>query len=219
MPRILLPLAVTAVLAILPGCYRTPDSVRHVPASDLKSQHPACFQQPNGKPPKAFLIKSEAALKQVWGPGEDAPVVNFEKNILFVAFTSLSSEGPGTLEVWALQYRELEDVMEVKVKEDVGGSWPLSTGFSRAYDIVKLPRTSKPVRVSWKYQWGAQNQDKELKAEEWVPQAGDSSSGGTWSGQGGSGSSGGGWSGAVQPGSSGQGSQFGRWPTAAEQPR
>jgi len=157
----------------LTGCRpvpRQPSVVRHVEAKDLSVQHPMCLQSKVDKPPQAIIIRKEADWKTFWGPGEDPPVINFEKDMVFVASASVSSEGPGTLQVWALKFVPDNDVTEVQVKEVTGGEWPLSAGFSRAYEIVKLPQTGNPVMVVWRRVWGNVDETKELQAREWTPQ-------------------------------------------------
>ncbi|MCE5219044.1 hypothetical protein LLH03_18670 [bacterium] len=160
-------------VALLGGCShfaQTPPTVLHVEADNLDAKYPECLQSREAEPPKAFLVKSEAAWKKVWGAAEP-PVINFDKSMIFVAHGSIGSEGPGTLTVYVLKFVEREDVMEVRVKESLSGEWPLSSGFSRAYEIVKLPRTDKPVKVLWRYLWGSRDQTHELKASEWTPPA------------------------------------------------
>ncbi len=167
-------LLVPCLLGGVGGCAAVPKSptvIRHVAAADLSQPHPACLQARTARAPKAFVVKDEQSWKQVWGQGEDPPVVNFETQMVFGAFTSLSSEGPGTMEVWVLKYREAEDVLEVRVKERVSGSYPLSAGYSRAYEFVKLPRSDKPIKVLWRYQWGERDEESELQAHEWAPEA------------------------------------------------
>jgi len=160
-------------LAFVGGCShfaRTPSTVLHVEADNLQARYPECLQSRDLLPPRAFLVRSETAWKKVWGAAEP-PVINFDKSMVFVARGSIGSEGPGTLTVYVLKFVEREDVMEVRVKESLSGEWPLSAGFSRAYDIVKLPRTDKPVKVLWRYMWGSRDQTHELKAVEWTPPA------------------------------------------------
>ena len=189
--RLALTLAAALFISALAGCYRTANSVRHVTAADLKIKHPACFQQPGTGIPKAFIVKNDAALKQLWGPGEDPPVVNFQNNMVLVAFDSLTSDGPGTLEIWVQKYEEGEDVLNVQVREDVAGAWPVSTSFARAYDIVEIPHSSKPIKIQWHYTWGTRDETREVRADEWVPTES------TTNGAGGGQST---WSGIVQPG-------------------
>lgn len=168
-------LAITFTLVLvflLPGCSKipqTPPTIRHVAATDLTEQHPVCFQARTCKAPRAFVIKTEADWKKVWGPGEDPPVINFDKSMVLCAFASISSEGPGSMEVWVLKFRQTEDVVEAQVKQTVTGSWPLSAGYSRAYEFVKLPKSDKPVKVLWRYMWGSRDEETELQAREWTP--------------------------------------------------
>ncbi len=181
-----------ALAAGLCGCSnvaRQPAVIVHVEAKDLSQQHPLCLQSKNTKPPQAVLVKSQDGWSRFWGQGEEPPVVNFDKEMLLVASASVSSEGPGTLEVWVLKYVPGEAVMEVRVKEVSGGEWPLSAGFSRAYEIVRLPRTDNPVKVMWRRVWGNVDETKELQAVEWVPSG---KATGAWGNQGHQGQ-GGGW--------------------------
>lgn len=169
-------LAILAIGAsvLVAGCSniaRTPETIRNVKHDQFGEQHPLCFQDRNCKAPKAFLVKSEAAWTTLWGPGETPPVVNFEREMVFIAFTSLSSEGPGTMEVWVQKFVAKEDVIEVRVREVVSGSWPLSAAYSRAYHMVRLPKSDLPVKVTWRYLWGNRDETKELRAEEWLPGA------------------------------------------------
>ncbi len=187
-----------ALVAGLCGCSnvaRQPAVVVHVEAKDLSQQHPLCLQNKNTKPPQAVLVKSQDGWARFWGQGEDPPVVNFDKEMLLVASASVSSEGPGTLEVWVLKYVPGEAVMEGRVKEVSGGEWPLSAGFSRAYEIVRLPRTDNPVKVMWRRVWGNVDETKELQAVEWVPsgQAAEAWGNQSQQGQGGWGQQGQGW--------------------------
>jgi hypothetical protein len=175
--------ALVMAVALSQGCSqipRTPPNIRHVTAAELGVQHPACLQTRATSPPKAFLVRSDANWKKLWGPGEDPPVINFEKSMVFVAASSLGSDGPGTLEIWVLKFRETDELVEVQVKEDVTGEWSLSAGWSRAYEIVKLPRSAKPVKVTWRYVWGSRDEQRELRAVEWAPRAGGQPSTGGW---------------------------------------
>ena len=203
-------LGACGLLGCLAGCaklWRTPPNVGHVVAADLSPQHPACLQIKATNPPKAFLVTDEAGWKQFWGPGEEPPVVNFEKSMVLVAFGSMGSEGPGTLEVWVLKYREIEDVMAVTVKEHITGEWPLSVGYSRAYDMVTLPRTDKPVKVLWRYMWGKRDENTEVRARRWLPGTQGRPTG-DWPGQ------------MQQQGQQQQGQeQQGGWATPMQQPR
>ena len=173
-----------AAAVMLAGCAslpRSPTVIRHVAASDLGHQHPACLQARTCKAPKAFLVRNEDDWTKVWGPGEDPPVINFERDMVLAAYCSISSEGPGRMDVWVLKYREVEDVLEVRVKQSMGGAWPLSAAYSRAYELVKLPQTDKPVKVLWQYVWGTRDEETELQAREWTPQAAVESDGGSGS--------------------------------------
>lgn len=175
--------AIAAAL-MLAGCGsvpRAPTVIRHVAASDIGPQHPTCFQARTCRAPKAFLVTNEADWRKVWGPGEDPPVINFEKDMVFAAYCSIGSEGPGNMDVWVLKYRDLEDVLEVRVKQLMSGAWPLSAAYSRAYELVKLPQTDKPVKVLWQYVWGTRDEQSELQAREWTPEAAVESGGGTGS--------------------------------------
>lgn len=163
-----------ALMVVLAGCSNvplTPETIRNVTAAQLSEQHPVCLQDRNIRPPKAFVVKSENAWIALWGAGESPPKVDFEKNMVFVACTSLSSDGPGTMEVWVQKYLSTEETFEVRVREVIAGAWPLSLAYSRAYHMVKLPRTDLPVKVLWRHLWGNRDETRELDAQEWVPPA------------------------------------------------
>lgn len=166
-------LALAAAAVMLAGCSavpRAPTVIRHVAATDIGDQHPTCFQSRTCRAPQAFLVRNEADWQKVWGAGQDPPVINFDRDMVFAAYCSINSEGPGNMEVWVLRYRELEDVLEVRVKQVMSGAWPLSAAYSRAYELVKLPQTDKPVKVLWQYVWGTRDEQTELQAREWTPQ-------------------------------------------------
>lgn len=157
------------------GCSKlwlTPASVKHVTAGDFSAKAPAIFQERNSEIPKAFVVTSEQNLKAFWGEGEPLPKIDFTKESFLVVFTSVSSEGPGSLEIWVLKCRETEDGVEARVKESLAGAWPISAGWSRAYDIVRIPKSTQPVKVHWEYMWGERDDMRELQAEEWVPTGG-----------------------------------------------
>jgi hypothetical protein len=145
-----------------------PPSLKHVSAKDMDEKAPAVLQDMTSHPPRAFLVKSQDAWQQLWGSAT-APKVDFKKNMVFVAFDSINSGGPGTMEIWALKYVQDESGLEVRVKESLSGEWTIGAGYSRAYDMVALPQTDKPVKVKWKYEWGAREETRELDAAEWTP--------------------------------------------------
>lgn len=155
----------------LVGCWRTPDNIRHVTAADAAQEHPPSLQIKTARPPQAFIITDEATWRQFWGEGEEPPPVDFKRDMVFVACCSLASEGPGTMEVWALKWRQTQDALEVRVKQTTSGEWPQGVGYSRAYDIVRLPQTTKPVRVQWHSVWGTRNDRKAMEAQPWTPDA------------------------------------------------
>lgn len=165
---------VCAAVVMSAGCSqmaRRPETIVNVTSADLSRQHPACFEEKGQAAPKAFLVRGDAEWRQVWGQGEDPPVVNFEKSMVLCAYTSLSSEGPGTIEVWVQKFRETDELVEVQVREVINGSFPLSAAFSRAYHFVKLPRSDKPVKVQWQFLWGTRDETRQIEAKDWAPQA------------------------------------------------
>ncbi len=202
-------------LLVLSGCaqvLKTPTTLRNVTAADLGEQHPFCLQSKGHSAPKAFIIKNETNWKAFWGAGEEPPVVNFEQSMVFVAQTSLSSDGPGTMEIWVQKHRETEQVVETRVLESVGGSWPLSTAYSRAYHIVTLPTSTKPVKVTWRYLWGTRDETRELQAKEWTPTRSQGGQGG-WPNQ----SSQGGWPSRSNQGGRPSQNNQGGWPSRSNQ--
>jgi hypothetical protein len=163
-------LTVLLATMVVGGCKVAlqPSNIQHVPASDVDQKAPAALQDMTVHPPRAFLVKSEEDWKRLWGSAQ-APKVNFQKNMVFVAFDSINSGGPGTMEIWVLKYLEEDAQMLVRVKESLSGEWTIGAGYSRAYDVVALPRTDKPVKVQWEYEWGTRKETRELDAEEWAP--------------------------------------------------
>lgn len=169
MRRSALPVVLVA-LAAMSGCKVAlqPPNLKHVAAKDVDEKAPAVFQDMTVHPPRAFVVKSQEDWKRLWGSAQ-APKVDFNKNMVFVAFDSINSGGPGTMDIWVLKYTLDEQGMEVRVKESLSGEWTIGAGYSRAYDMVVLPRTDKPVKVQWRYEWGTREETRALDAQEWAP--------------------------------------------------
>jgi hypothetical protein len=163
-------LAVLLATIAVGGCKVAlqPSNIVHVAAKDMDEKAPAALQDMTVHPPRAFLVKSQENWNQLWGSGT-APTVDFKKNMVFVAFDSINSGGPGTMDIWALKYVENEDGLEVRVKESLSGEWTIGAGYSRAYDMVALPQTDKSVKVKWQYEWGSREENRDLEAAEWTP--------------------------------------------------
>jgi len=166
-------MVVAGVVAAVSGCTvgRTPETIRQVENDDFSPQHPACFKTKGANVPKAFLVKNQQAWATLWGQGEEPPVINFDKAMVFVAFASIGSEGPGSMSVWVLKYYNTKDILEVRVRESLSGTWPLSSAYSRAYHIVSLPKADKPVKVVWRRLWGKRDETTEIEATQWTPRA------------------------------------------------